>query len=113
MKKVIFTSFLCLINSVAYCATSIDINTPKTITADKIEYDLNTDTIKTSGETEITNTSGQRMTLTDSYITKDGSSLSGNDIQLWLGNHVYIESDNIIREGADTIATDATFTCIW
>lgn len=110
MKKVIFTSFLCLINSVAYCATSIDINTPKTITADKIEYDLNTDTIKTSGETEITNTSGQRMTLTDSYITKDGSSLSGNDIQLWLGNHVYIESDNIIREGADTIATDATFT---
>lgn len=110
MKKIIFASLLCFLNVIAYGATSIDINTPKTITSKKIEYDLNTDTIKTSGETEIINESGQKLTLTDSYLSKDASSLSGDDIKLWLGNHVYIESDNITREGADTIALNATFT---
>ena len=94
----------------AVYAASIDIDAPKTITAEKIEYDVKTETIKTSGETEIVNQSGQRMTLTDSYLSEDGSSLSGDDIKLWLGNHVYIESDNITREGNETIALDATFT---
>ncbi len=89
---------------------SINVDTPKTITADKIEYDLKTETIKTSGETEIVNTAGQRMTLVDSYLSKDGSSLSGEDVKLWLSDHVYIESDSITREGAETIALDATFT---
>ena len=91
-------------------ALSVDTDTPKTITADKIEYDVKSKTIKTSGNTEIINESGQRMTLTDSYLSKNGESLSGNDIKLWLGDHVYVESDNIIRDGDDTIAYDATFT---
>ena len=91
-------------------ALSVDTDTPKTITADKIEYDVKSKTIKTSGNTEIINESGQRITLTDSYLSKNGESLSGNDIKLWLGDHVYVESDNIIRDGDDTIAYDATFT---
>lgn len=91
-------------------AIAIKTNEPTSITADKIEYDLKTETIKTVGKTEITNASGQRMTLKDSYLTKDGKNLSGNDIHLWLGEHVYLESENVTRNGALTIAKDTEFT---
>lgn len=111
MKKIsLFFIFILFLLACPAYAVSIDVDTPKTITADKIEYDLKTETIKTSGDTEIVNSTGQRMTLTDSYLSKDGSSLTGDDIKLWLGSHVYIESDNIIREGDETIALNATFT---
>ena len=89
---------------------SVDLNQPRTITAPRIEYDVKSETIKTVGQTEITNSAGQRLTLVDSYITQQGEELSGDDIKLWLGNHVYVESDNIVREGDITIARQATFT---
>mgnify|MGYP001121329636 CR=1 FL=1 len=109
MRKIapIFIACIC---PVTLRAASVDINQPKTITADKIEYDLKSESIKTSGNTEIINASGQRMTLTDSYISKTGENLSGDDIKIWLGNHVYVESDSITRDGDKTIATDAMFT---
>lgn len=91
-------------------AASVDINQPKTITAQKIEYDVKSETIKTSGNTEIVNASGQRMTLTDSYISKTGDALAGDDIKIWLGQHVYVESDSITRNGDETIAKYAMFT---
>ncbi|MBO5947035.1 MAG: LPS-assembly protein LptD [Alphaproteobacteria bacterium] len=91
-------------------AMSVNMDEPRTITADRIEYDVKSETIKTVGNTEIVNQSGQRMTLTDSYITQQGEELSGDDIRLWLGNHVYVESDNITRKGNLTIARHATFT---
>ena len=101
-----------MITSCAYGAGG-DINAPKTITADKIEYDIKSETIKTSGNTEITNANGQRLTLTNSYISKTGDSLSGDDIRLWLGQHVYVESDNITRDGDLTIARHAEFTACY
>ena len=105
------SGFLCamLLTSGAMAA-GMGIDEPKTITATKIEYDVKTESIKTSGNTEIVNASGQRLTLTDSYITQQGEELSGDDIKLWLGHHVYIESDNITRKGDLTIARRATFT---
>lgn len=109
MKKNSAFLVFCIL-PVAAGATSVDMETPKTITADKIEYDVKTETIKTSGNTEIVNASGQRMTLTDSYLSKNGENLSGDDIKLWLGDHVYIESDNITRSGIETTAFNATFT---
>ena len=109
MKKTSAFLVFCIL-PVAAGATSVDMETPKTITADKIEYDVKTETIKTSGNTEIVNASGQRMTLTDSYLSKNGENLSGDDIKLWLGDHVYIESDNITRSGIETTAFNATFT---
>lgn len=109
MKKTSAFLVFCIL-PVAAGAASVDMETPKTITADKIEYDVKTETIKTSGNTEIVNASGQRMTLTDSYLSKNGENLSGDDIKLWLGDHVYIESDNITRDGIETIAYNATFT---
>ena len=109
MKKIISFFTVLLLPSVVLGA-SVDMSEPKVITADKIEYDLKTETIKTTGDTEIVNASGQRMTLIDSYLTKNGESLSGDDIRLWLGNHVYIESENIERKGDITIARNALFT---
>lgn len=91
-------------------AASVDFNEPKTITAPKIEYNVKDESIKTVGKTEIINASGQRMTLTDSYISKTGDELSGDDIKIWLGQHVYVESDSIARSGDETIARHALFT---
>lgn len=109
MKYILLTLSLFLFCGNAGALT-LDANEPRTITADKIEYDIKSETIKTSGDTEIVNQSGQRMTLTDSYITQQGQQLSGDDIRLWLGSHVYIESDNITRDGDLTIAKRALFT---
>ncbi len=109
MKKLglIFLSFF-----VPYTSYGLALDTegPKTITADKIEYDVNSETIKTTGNTEIVNQSGQRMTLTDSYLSKNGESISGDEIRMWLGNHVYVESQNITRDGDITTAHKALFT---
>lgn len=109
MKKIY--SFLTFIFAPAITyAASVDIESAKTITADKIEYDVSSETIKTSGNTEIVNQTGQRLTLTDSYLSQKGDNLSGKDIKLWLGDHVYVESDNIVHDGETTIAYKAMFT---
>lgn len=107
-KKIVFLLF-CFIPQIS-SAVSVDFNEATTIRADKVEYDLKSETIKTTGKTEITNKSGQKMTLTDSYLTKDGTNLSGNDIEIWLGKHVYMQSENITRQGDKTVAQDAVFT---
>ncbi len=109
MKKIcplIFSSLACVTAN----AASVDMSAPKTIIADKIEYDIKSESIQTSGNTEIINQSGQRMTLRDSYISKDGSELAGDDIKIWLGRHVYLDAESITRENDLTIAHDATFT---
>ena len=108
MKKIL-ASLLLLLPTPLF-AIAVDVNEPKTIKSEKIEYDVKTGSIKTSGKTEITNASGQRMTLTDSYISSKGEELSGDDVKLWLGQHVYVESDNITRNGDDTVAHNALFT---
>lgn len=111
MKKTsVFLMFAYAVSNTAVASMSISADEPKTITADKIEYDIKSSTIKTSGQTEIINKSGQRMTLVDSYISQDGNNLTGDDIRLWIGDHVYIESANIERTGNTTVARDALFT---
>ena len=108
MKRLAFLPIL-ILPQVAF-GVAVDLDEASVIRADKVEYDLNSETIKTTGKTEITNKSGQKMTLQDSYFAKDGTSLSGDDIEIWLGEHVYMESKNITRNGQETIAQDATFT---
>ena len=110
MKKIYsFLMFVCVFNASCY-ALSVNTEEPRLIVADKIEYNAKSDEIKTVGNTEITNKSGQRMTLTDSYISQQSGGLMGSDIQIWLGQHVYVESDSVNRTGDLTIAHDATFT---
>ena len=106
--KLSFIAYFCIIAQ-AY-ALGLDVNEPKTIIADKIEYNVKSEEINTVGNTEITNKSGQRLTLVDSYMSSKGKNISGNDIQLWLGHHIYVESKNIVRDGSITIAKDALFT---
>ncbi len=108
MKKALASLLLFL--STPLFAITVDVNEPKTIKSEKIEYDVKSGSIKTSGKTEITNASGQRMTLTDSYMSSQGKELSGDNVKMWLGQHVYVESDNITRNGNDTIARNALFT---
>lgn len=111
MRKIsAFLAFFVAMQNIAVAGLSINPEESKTITADKIEYDIKNSTIKTSGQTEIVNKSGQRMTLVDSYISQDGNNLTGDDIKLWIGDHVYIESANIERTGNTTVARDALFT---
>lgn len=109
MKKI-----LCLFVSVFMIlpvyAASVNIDEPKTIIAPKIEYNVKSETLTTTGKTEIVNASGQRLTLTDSYLSKSGDKLVGDDMKLWLGNHVYVESDSISRNTDETIARHAMFT---
>ncbi|MCR4917973.1 MAG: LPS assembly protein LptD [Alphaproteobacteria bacterium] len=109
MKKS-YTFLTLLFAPCAALGLSVNTDEPTVIKADKVEYDLNSETIKTTGKTEITNQSGQKMTLGDSKFTKDGQNLSGNEIQIWLGEHVYVESENITRNKNITIAKDALFT---
>ncbi len=108
MKKLI--AFLSVFGIAHAYALPLDVNSPKTIKTEKIEYDVKSNTIKTTGKTEITNATGGRMTLTDSYMSNRGEQLSGDDIKIWLGEHVYIESDSITKNGDDTIARHAMFT---
>lgn len=109
MKKIYCAIIFGLISHAAG-AISVDMDEPTVIKAEKIEYDLKTETIKTTGKTEISNKSGQKMTLVDSYITKNGTDLSAGDIQIWLGPHVYLESESIAKEDNLTVAKHATFT---
>ena len=53
-------SFLSVISTTAM-AVSINLEEPKTITAEKIEYNVKADEIKTVGDTEITNKSRRHV----------------------------------------------------
>lgn len=109
MRKISVLPFFAIMMPAAY-GIGIDTDSPKTITAPKIEYDVRAETIQTTGKTEIVNDAGQRMTLVDSYLSKDGSTVSGADMEIWLGAHVYVESDDIVRDGDITTAHGAMFT---
>ena len=111
MKKLnwwIFYVFCCA-NAFALPGT-VDVNGPKNITADKIEYDVKNAQIKTVGKTTITNQSGQTLKLSNSDFSERGEKIAGSDIELWLGDHVYITAETLSRDGDITIADDAMFT---
>lgn len=91
-------------------ALGVDMNAPKTIKSDKIEYDFKSETMKTSGNTEITNSTGQTIKLNNASFSKDASFASANDIELWLGSNVYIRAEEITRDIPETIAKNAVFT---
>ena len=111
MNKLKYSFLLCV---ALFCATAyaitVDLEESRTIVAPRIEYDLKSDILKTVGETEITNKSGQRLTLVDSYINQKSKGVAGNEVKIWLGDHVYVESDNVVHEGDITTARHAMFT---
>lgn len=106
-----FISFLsiCVLPTFAM-ALGVNTNEAKTIKSDSIEYNVKTEEMKASGNTEITNASGQRIKSNSLTISKDKNSVSSNDIELWLGKHVYIRAKEITRDGVETVAKNAEFT---
>lgn len=113
MKLIKGLFIICLMIPSVAGAASIDMDAPKTIVAPKIEYNIKSSEIKTTGKTEITNTSGQKLTLVDSYISNKGMNAYGSDIEIWLGKNVYIVAESVEREGDDTISCDAMFTACY
>ena len=104
-------SFLTLL----FCASNamalgVKMDEAKTIKSDVIEYNAKTEEMKASGNTEMTNASGQRVKLDNLTITKNQDNITAQDIELWLGSHVYIKAEEITREGTETIAKQAEFT---
>lgn len=103
-----FLSGLCMASN----ALALGVNTdePKTIKSDVIEYNVKTEEMKTSGNTEMTNASGQRIKVDNLTISKNQSNVDAQDIELWLGSHVYIRAKEITRTDTETIAKHAEFT---
>ena len=91
-------------------ALGVDMDGAKTIKSDKIEYNIKTEEIKATGNTEITNASGQKVRADNLSLSKDKTNVNANDIELWLGSHVYVKAESITRNEHETIAKDAEFT---
>lgn len=108
--KYLISSLLGLFVFYGAFALGVDMNAPKTIKSDKIEYDLKSEEMKTAGNTEITNTTGQTIKLNNATFSKDASFASADDIELWLGSNVYIQAEEITRKTNETIAKHAIFT---
>ena len=109
MKYVSSSLLFGLIATSAF-AISINMDEAKTIKSDRIEYNVKTEVIKTSGNTDITNASGQRIKLNEATITKDKKNMDASDIELWLGKHVYLRAESVTRKLPETIAHSAVFT---
>ena len=91
-------------------ALGINMKEPKTIKSDMIEYNVKTEEIKTSGNTEMTNISGQRVRVNNVTLSKNQTNVNAEDIELWLGSHVYLRAKTITRDGDITTVKDAEFT---
>ena len=74
--KYLISSLLGLFVFYSAFALGVDMNAPKTIKSDKIEYDLKSEEMKTAGNTEITNTTGQTIKLNNATFSKDASCFS-------------------------------------
>ncbi len=94
-------------------ALGVNLDEPKTIKSNKVIYNVKSEEIQTSGDTEMTNQSGQRVKLDSVSLSKNASSVSANNIELWLGSHVYIRAKEMNREGIETIAKHAVFTACY
>ncbi|MCL2748891.1 MAG: LPS assembly protein LptD [Alphaproteobacteria bacterium] len=109
VKKFLFliplSLFLCSAHGVG-----LDADAPKTITADKIEYDLGSKSIKTTGTTTITNQTGQNVTLVDAYIGDRNISASGSRVVLYLSRNTRITAASIEKDGDITTALEPTYT---
>ncbi len=112
MKKLIafFTSSFCL--GITGAFAFINLEEPKTVKAEKIEYNINDKTIKTTGKTVITNESGSKVTLLDSYLSNQSNGLSGqaNNLELFLGKSGYIKAESATKDDTISISNDAMFT---
>ena len=110
MKKIF--AVCCLLFAICAAAHGIGLNAdePKTIDAEKIEYDVKAKSIKTIGQTTITNKSGQKITLVDAYLGDKNVIASGERVRISLSARTLITADVIDKQDNITLATNATYT---
>ena len=109
MKYIFISLPLCLILSNVF-ALDINLDEAKTLKSDEIIYDVKSGELESSGNTELTTASGQKVKLNHISISNNKTSMSAKDIELWLGDNVYIQAETINRDGPETIARHAIFT---
>ena len=109
MKKINVSLLFCLYLPNAF-GIGVNMDEAKTIKADKIKYNLKSEELQTSGNTEMTNASGQKIKLQEASVVKLNSAVKAKDIELWLGNNVYVKAEEITKDANLTIAKDAMFT---
>ena len=80
------------------------------VKSDNFEYDTKTSEMKASGNAEMTNAEGQRIKTNEITISKDHKNINADNIELWLGSHIYMSAKDMKRDGAITIAKHAEFT---
>ena len=90
--------------------TEITNTSGETVKSDNLEYDIKSESLKASGNTELINAAGQRIKSDDLTLTKDKKNIDTKNIELWLGSHVYVQAEKISRKGDITVAKYADFT---
>ena len=78
--------------------------------SDNFEYNTKTAQVKASGNTEMTNAEGQRVKLDNITASQNNEKINAKNIELWLGQHVYLKAQDITRNGIETVAHHAMFT---
>ncbi|MCL2538320.1 MAG: LPS assembly protein LptD [Alphaproteobacteria bacterium] len=112
MKKLIYA--LCITPyALAAQAGLIDMNVPKTIVAEKVEYDVRTRSVQTKGDTTVSNETGQRMTLRDAYMDETGLRAGGGNLDLILGYRTRVTARTLHKDAHITTAEDATYTACY
>ena len=109
MKYCYSSLILCFFMTNAW-ALGVNLDEAKTIKSDEIFYDVKSGRMESSGNTEMTNASGQKIKLDHITLSKDATNMSADDIELWLGSNVYVRAENITRDGTETVARHAVFT---
>ncbi|MCL1892057.1 MAG: LPS assembly protein LptD [Alphaproteobacteria bacterium] len=89
---------------------SLDADAPKTITADKIEYDVKAKSIQTTGKTTIVNQTGQRVTLVDAYLGDRNTDAGGRNVVMYLSLRTRVTAERLEKNGDITIAKRPTYT---
>ncbi|MCL1785601.1 MAG: LPS assembly protein LptD [Alphaproteobacteria bacterium] len=91
-------------------ALSLDTSSDKTITADRIEFDRKTQSIKTAGDTKMETSDGKRMTLLDAYMDNRGAHAGGQRVEVWLGTRTHFSAASVEKQDNITLAQSVVYT---
>ncbi|MDR0804133.1 MAG: LPS assembly protein LptD [Rickettsiales bacterium] len=102
--------FIAFVFAPLAATAALDLNTPKTLTADKITYDARGGSLQISGGGRLETADGQTLTMGDSYFSGNGQNIAGRNLDLNLGNHMRLSAETMERAGFITRAERAVYT---
>ncbi|MCL2757851.1 MAG: LPS assembly protein LptD [Alphaproteobacteria bacterium] len=91
-------------------ALSVDLESARTITAERIEFDRRSQAIRTVGQAEMETADGQRMTWSDAHMEQRGALAGGDNVQVWLGRRTFFSAERADRTDNITTAARVTYT---